>query len=207
MSDQPDTSPPHERAPGPAPAPSGKPVPGGSGDPEPKHRHRALVWPLIVLASVVLIFSIIANWVQTETLDTNQVKNTTDQILKDQDVQQALATYTVDQLYANVDVQGQIQKELPSAAQPLAVPVAAATRQLATNAAERGARLASGSEPGLHRDRSGTAAVRQPDRGQGQVRLDHGRECHPRLRKRGRRPCHPPGGGPGDDLQDPGRRP
>ena len=129
MSHQPDTSPPHERAPGPAPAPS--------GNPEPKHRHRALVWPLIVLASVVLIFSIIANWVQTEALDTNQVKNTTDQILKDKDVQQALATYTVDQLYANVDVQGQIQKELPSAAQPLAVPVAAATRQLATNAAER----------------------------------------------------------------------
>jgi hypothetical protein len=95
------------------------------------------VWSLIVLASVVLIFSIIANWVQTEALDTNQVKNTTDQILKDPDVQQALATYTVDQLYANVDVQGQISKELPSAAKPLALPVAAATRQLATNAAER----------------------------------------------------------------------
>jgi hypothetical protein len=96
-----------------------------------------MVWSLIVLASVVLILSLIANWVQTETLDTNQVKNTTDQILEDQDVQQALATYTVDQLYANVDVQGQIQKELPSGAQPLAVPVAAATRQLATNVAER----------------------------------------------------------------------
>jgi hypothetical protein len=95
------------------------------------------VWPLIVLASVVLVFSLIANWVQTEALDTNQVKDTTDQILADQDVQQALATFTADQLYANVDVQGQIQKELPAPAQPLAVPVAAATRQLATNAAER----------------------------------------------------------------------
>jgi hypothetical protein len=90
-----------------------------------------------VLASVVLVLSIIANWVQREALDTNQIKNTTDQIVKDPDVQQALATYTVDQLYANVDVQGQIAKELPSAAQPLALPVSAATRQLATNAAER----------------------------------------------------------------------
>jgi len=96
-----------------------------------------MVWSLIVLASVVLILSLIANWVQTEALDTNQVKDTTDQILNDKDVQQALATYTVDQLYANIDVQGQIQKELPSAAKPLAVPVAAATRQLATNVAER----------------------------------------------------------------------
>jgi uncharacterized protein YukE len=137
MPDHSDTSPPPGRAPGPAPEPSGKPAPGGSGSPKPKHRHRAIVWPLVVLASVVLIFSMIANWVQTEVLDTNQVKDTTDQIVKDPDVQQALATFTVDQLYANVDVQGEIKKKLPSAAQPLALPVSAAVRQLATNAAER----------------------------------------------------------------------
>jgi len=95
------------------------------------------VWSLIVLASLVLVISIIANWVQRAVLDTNQIKNTTGQILAQPDVQQALATYTVDQLYANVDVQGQIQKELPSAAKPLALPVTAATRQLATDAAQR----------------------------------------------------------------------
>jgi hypothetical protein len=102
-----------------------------------EHRHRGAVWSLIVLASVVLVISIVANWVQSQLLDTNQVKSTTDKILADKDVQQALATYSVDQLYANVDVQGQIEKELPSAAKPLALPVAAATRQLATTAAER----------------------------------------------------------------------
>jgi hypothetical protein len=105
--------------------------------PQQRRRHRGAVWSLIVLGSVVLVVSIIANWVQSEFLDTNQVKNTTDEILADQDVQQALAIYAVDQLYANVDVQGQIQNELPSAAKPLALPVAAATRQVATNAAER----------------------------------------------------------------------
>jgi len=96
-----------------------------------------VVWALVVLASLVLVVSIIANWVQREVMDTNQFKNTTDQILADPDVQNALAIYTVDQLYANVDVQGQIQKELPSAAKPLALPVSAATRQLATDAAKR----------------------------------------------------------------------
>ncbi|HEX3262649.1 MAG TPA: hypothetical protein VHR37_03225, partial [Solirubrobacterales bacterium] len=96
-----------------------------------------MVWALVVLASLVLVVSIIANWVQREVMDTNQFKNTTDQILADPDVQNALAIYTVDQLYANVDVQGQIQKELPSAAKPLALPVSAATRQLATDAAKR----------------------------------------------------------------------
>jgi transcriptional regulator with XRE-family HTH domain len=101
------------------------------------HRRRTLVWPLIVLASVVLIFSIIANWVQTEALETQQVEDTTDEIVRDEDVREALATFTVDQLYANVDVQGEIQQRLPGPAQPLAAPVAAATRQLATNVAER----------------------------------------------------------------------
>ena len=135
VSDQPGKSRPSRRPP--ASVPAGKPAPGGTGGPEPNRRHRGLVWSLIVLASVVLVFSLLANWVQTEALETDQVENTTDQILADPDVQQALAIYTVDELYANVDVQGQIEKELPSAAKPLALPVAAATRQLATNAAER----------------------------------------------------------------------
>lgn len=111
--------------------------PPSRAEPPHRRRHRGAVWSLIVLASVVLVVSIIANWVQSQLLDTNQVKTTTDRILAQKDVQQALATYSVDQLYANVDVQGQIQNELPSAAKPLALPVAAATRQLATNAAER----------------------------------------------------------------------
>ena len=131
MTNQPDASP------SPAPDSSGRPKAGNSPGSKSKRRHRGPVWSLIVLASVVLVLSLIANWVQTVALDTSQVKSTTDQILADQDVQQALATYTVDQLYANVDVQGQIANELPSSAKPLALPVAAATRQLATNAAQR----------------------------------------------------------------------
>ena len=104
---------------------------------ERPRRHRALVWSLIVLASVLLIVSMTANWVQREALDTNQVVDTTDQILADQDVQQALSIYLVDQLYANVDVQGQIEQELPSSAKALSAPVAAAARQLALNVSEK----------------------------------------------------------------------
>ncbi len=120
-----------------APEAQGSPAPGGSPHPESKRRHRVLVWSLVVFASVVLIFSMVANWVQTELLDNGQVATTTEQILKDSDVQQQLSIFTVDQLYANVDVQGAIESKLPSAAQPLAVPIAAATRQLATNVAEK----------------------------------------------------------------------
>src|SRR5215212_3368892 len=136
MPEQPDTNPP-ERPRAPAPQPSGGRGPAESRGPEPKHRHRALVWALVVLASVVLVFSMVANWVQTELLDTSQVVDTTDEILKDPDVQEQLGVFTVDQLYANVDVQGQIEKRLPSSAQPLAVPITAATRDLATNVAQK----------------------------------------------------------------------
>jgi uncharacterized protein YukE len=136
MPDQADTSPP-ERAPAPAPHPAGTAARGESRDETPKRRHRVVVWSLIVLASVLLVFSITANWVQRELFNTDEVANTTDEILEDEDVQVALATYSVDQLYANVDVQGEIEKRLPSGAQALAAPVAAATQQLALNVAQR----------------------------------------------------------------------
>jgi hypothetical protein len=135
MPDQPDTTPPPERASAPAPEPGSQRSEKRAAR-EPKHRHRALVWSLVVLASVVLLVSMIANWVQTELLDTNQFADSTDEILQNQDVQEQLSIFAVDQLYANVDVQAQIEQRLPSAAQPLAAPVTAATRQLATNVAE-----------------------------------------------------------------------
>jgi hypothetical protein len=96
-----------------------------------------LVWSMIVVASVLLVFSITANWVQRAVLDTDEVTNTSDEILSNQAVQDALSIYLVDQLYANVDVQGEIEEKLPDNAKALSAPVAAATRQLALNVSER----------------------------------------------------------------------
>jgi predicted nuclease with TOPRIM domain len=112
-------------------------VPEPAASPQPHGRHRALVWSLIVLASVLLLVSMAANWVQRAALDTNQVVDTTDEVLADQDVQEALSIYLVDQLYANVDVKGQIEQELPSNARALSAPIAAATRQLALNVSQK----------------------------------------------------------------------
>ncbi len=95
------------------------------------------MWSLIALASVLLIMSLTANWVQREVLNTNEVVDTTDQILADQDVQEALSIYLVDQLYANVDVQAQLEQELPSSAKALSAPLAAVTRQLALDVSEK----------------------------------------------------------------------
>jgi hypothetical protein len=138
MPDQPGTTPPPERASAPPSEPARSERSEDRAAQDPKHRHRVLVWALIVLASVVLLVSMIANWVQTEVLDSNQFANSTEQILENKDVQEQLSIFAVDQLYANVDVQAQIQQRLPPPAQPLAAPVTAATRQLAVNVAETG---------------------------------------------------------------------
>ena len=115
---------------------------------EPKRRRRVLVWSMIVVASVLLVFSITANWVQRAVLDTDEVANTSDEILSDPDVQKALSIYLVDQLYANVDVTGEIEEKLPDNAKALAAPVAAATRQARAERLGEGARVAAGPGPG-----------------------------------------------------------
>jgi hypothetical protein len=122
--------------PGRTPEPAKSERPGDRAAQDPKRRHTKLVWFLVVFASVVLLVSMLANWVQTQVLSSNQLSDQTDQILKNKDVQEQLSIFAVDQLYANVDVQAQIQQKLPAPAQPLAAPVTAATRQLAENVAE-----------------------------------------------------------------------
>ena len=127
---------PTQPASAPAPKPAGSQRSEDRAAQEPKHRHRALVWALVVLASIVLVVSMLANWIQTQVLNSGEFSNSTDKILQNKDVQQQLSIFAVDQLYANVDVQAQIQQKLPPPAQPLAAPITAATRQLATNVAE-----------------------------------------------------------------------
>jgi hypothetical protein len=70
-------------------------------------------------------------------LDSDGYNTTTAQLLQQPEIQQALATNLVDQLYANVDVATQIQPLLPKQAQPLAAPAAAALRGYADTAATR----------------------------------------------------------------------
>ena len=127
---------PPQPASAPAPKPAGSQSSEDRASQKPKHRRRVLVWALVVFASVVLLVSMIANYVQTQLLSSNKLSDQTEQILKNKDVQEQLSIFAVDQLYANVDVQAQIQQKLPPPAQPLAAPVTAATRQLATNVAE-----------------------------------------------------------------------
>src|SRR5215210_7441026 len=148
-----------------------------------RRRHRALVWPLIVLASLLLVLSISANWIQAEALDTDWVVSATDEMLDTPEVREALAVYAIDQLYANVDVQGEIEARLPKSAKALATPAAAAIRQPALDLerkalasprvqdlVSRAVRLAHEQFVGLVSDRRGYLSSTR-----GEVVLDYGR--------------------------------
>ena len=100
-------------------------------------RRRWMVGSLIAAASLVLILSVLALWIRRVVLDSDGYSATTTQLLQQPEIQQALATNLVDQLYANVDVATQIQPLLPKQAQPLAAPAAAALRGYAYTAAAR----------------------------------------------------------------------
>jgi hypothetical protein len=103
----------------------------------PEQRHRTKVRVLIVLASILAFLAIFTGWIDRQLLDTNQWVDTSGKLLEDKEISDAVATYSVDQLYANVDVARLIKKRLPSDLQQFSSPAAAGVRELATRAAKR----------------------------------------------------------------------
>src|SRR5262249_53304880 len=92
---------------------------------------------MVVLASILVVLSVLALWIQRTALDTDTYTKTSSEVLQQPEVQQALSTYMVDQLYASVDVQGQVAAKLPPALQPFAGAAAAGLRQFAYQASLR----------------------------------------------------------------------
>jgi hypothetical protein len=103
----------------------------------PETRHRIAVRILVVLASFLAFLAIFTGWVDRQALDTNEWTDTSGKLLEDPVISDAIANYSVDQLYANVDVPALLKQRLPKDLQPVAAPASAGLRALATRAAER----------------------------------------------------------------------
>jgi hypothetical protein len=97
----------------------------------------AAVRTLVVLGTIVALISVLAIWVGRLALDTDTWVNTSDELLQDDEVRAVLAATLTDQLYASVDVAGQLRAVLPPAAQPLAGPAAAGLRELTERRANK----------------------------------------------------------------------
>jgi Short C-terminal domain len=102
----------------------------------PKQRP-ALVWALIILAALIGFVFTLTTWINRQMLDTNSWTKSSGKLLQDPEIRSALSVYIVNQLYDNVDVQGQLQQRLPPQFSPLAGPIAAGLRQPAQKTVDR----------------------------------------------------------------------
>jgi hypothetical protein len=93
--------------------------------------HKVWAGVLLALATLVLILGMTAVWVQRQVLDRDEWVDTSVDLLENDDVRRAIGLYLIDELYANVDVAGEIQGVLPERLQPLAQPAAGALRRAA----------------------------------------------------------------------------
>jgi hypothetical protein len=84
---------------------------------------------LIVLASLIGFFSVFALWVKRQALETETWTETSSELLENEEIRDAIADFLITQLYADVDVQGEIEKRLPPEIKGLAGPAAGGLRQ------------------------------------------------------------------------------
>jgi hypothetical protein len=103
----------------------------------PETRHRIKVRILVVLASILAFLAIFTSWVDRQALDTDQWVDTSGKLLQDKQISDALATYSVDQLYASVDVARILKKQLPPDLRSVSSPLAAGVREFATRASQQ----------------------------------------------------------------------
>ena len=89
------------------------------------------------MATLIAFVGIFSIWVNRQALNTDNWVSTSDKLLQNEEVQTRLSVYLADQLFANVDVQAELESTLPPRLAPLAGPAAGALHQLAPQVAQR----------------------------------------------------------------------
>jgi len=102
-----------------------------------KRRRRGLVIGLLILASVCGLVGIFSVPVKRQMLNPKNGTEVSANLLEDEEIQEQIALYAVDQLFANVDVQQQIAAALPAQFKGLSGPASGALRQVAEREAPR----------------------------------------------------------------------
>jgi Short C-terminal domain len=102
----------------------------------PSRARRRIALALIVVATVLALFAIFAIWANRQLLNTDNWVDTSSELLENDAIRTQIADFSVEQLYANVDVQGDLEKGFeevvrPAAASALAGPAASGLRTFA----------------------------------------------------------------------------
>ena len=127
------------------PEPSGPQQPARAGDSRPETAARrsgapshGVIWGvrvLLTIATILTVVGVFAIWANRQVLDSNNWSKTSTELLQNSAIRTQMAGYLVQQLYANVDVSGELSNALPPRLQPLAGPVAGGLENLAEKAA------------------------------------------------------------------------
>jgi hypothetical protein len=86
-------------------------------------RHRVAVGTLFALATIIGIVAVLAVWANRQVLSTDSWTNMSSKVLGDQHVRNAVAAYTVSQLFSSGVVHAQVKSALPTQFQRLAGPI------------------------------------------------------------------------------------
>ena len=98
---------------------------------------RRTVKGLVVLGSVLAFLSVFAIWTERQALNTDDWVDTSGRLIQNDKVRAAVGEYLVDQLYANVNVERELEDILPGETKQLAGPVSGGLRQVAGGGAEQ----------------------------------------------------------------------
>ena len=117
------------------------PAPGAPAPPPPPQRlprgRRYAVRALLAVATLLAVLAIVSVWADRQLLNADDWADTSTALLEDPAVQTAVAGYLVDQVYANVDVSGELASALPPRLKPLAGPAAGGLRNVAQDVTEK----------------------------------------------------------------------
>jgi hypothetical protein len=96
---------------------------------------RILIRVLLVVATVLIAFGALAVWANRQVLNANNWADTSTALLQNDAIRTQVADFMVDQVYANVNLAGELQAALPPRLAPLAGPAAGGLRTVAQKAA------------------------------------------------------------------------
>jgi hypothetical protein len=102
---------------------------------EQKRPRRGIVLGLIVLGSIVGFLAIFSLWVARSVLETDTWTENSTKLLEDDEIREPVSAFVVEEVFADVDIEAELQQRLPPQFQGIAGPASGALRQLADEAA------------------------------------------------------------------------
>jgi hypothetical protein len=126
---------------GASPSPgAGAPTPAAAGGAVATRRHPPGFWrarTLVIVASILIVFSIMATWIRAQIIDTEGWTQTSVRLLQNEKVREVVAGDLSERLLSVVDVQNLAAEKLPKVLQPLAPALSTAAAQVVPQAIEK----------------------------------------------------------------------